>query len=257
MTTEAVRGAHFLESLDRGLQVLTSFDAEHTAMSLSDVAARTDMSPATARRILLTLVDLGYVRKRDRLFSLSPRVLDLGFSFLAGLDIVGTADVHMRDLSREIEESVLLAVLDGEDVRYIARAHAPRTLHLAIPVGERSPAHVTSAGRMLVANLSESELDRYLAYAEIRPYTQWTVTDRSVLRDQLIEARERGWAYSASELDIGMAGVAVLVPGQKGEPTALSTVFPASRFAEEDIPAAVVEPLRAHAQAIARDARRF
>ncbi|MFJ2112388.1 MULTISPECIES: IclR family transcriptional regulator C-terminal domain-containing protein [unclassified Streptomyces] len=249
------RGEHFLESLDRGLFVLGSFDARHPHRTLSEVAEATGLSRATARRILLTLVDLGYVAQSGRDFSLAPRVLDFGFSYLANLG-VAAAEPYMRELSHQVEESVLLAVLDGHDVRYVTRANAPRTLHLNIPIGERSPAHVTSAGRMLLAHLPPADLDRYLATADIRAYTSWTVTDREVMREQLRETVRRGWAHSVSELDVGMEGVAVLVPAVTGgRNAALSAVYPVTRFSAEELEEKVVTPLRRQAERIAESLR--
>ncbi|MEV7091016.1 IclR family transcriptional regulator C-terminal domain-containing protein [Streptomyces sp. NPDC093085] len=247
------RGEHFLESLDRGLQVLRAFDARHQHRTLTEVAEATGLSRATTRRILLTLADLGYVAQSGRSFSLAPRVLDFGFSYLANLG-VAAVEPYIRELSREVGESVLMAVLDGHDVRYVAGANAPRTLHLHIPIGESSPAHVTSAGRILLAHLPPAELDAYLLTADIRAYTPHTVTDRAVLREQLTTAAERGWSWSTSELDVGMAGVAVLVPGDAAPPTALSTLFPATRFAPSELEETVVAPLRAQAERIAKAA---
>ncbi|MFJ3667236.1 IclR family transcriptional regulator C-terminal domain-containing protein [Streptomyces sp. NPDC090106] len=251
------RGEHFLESLERGLLVLRSFDARHPRRTLTEVAEATGLNRATARRILLTLSDLGYVSQSGRDFSLAPRVLDFGFSYLANLGVTA-AEPYMRELSRQVGESVLLAVLDGHDVRYVARANAPRTLHLNIPIGERSPAHVTSAGRMLLAQLPPAELDHYLATAELRQYTDWTVTDQTVLRAQLAEAARRGWAHSVSELDVGMEGVAVPLPGLgfDGTPTALSAVFPVMRFDFAELEEKVVAPLREQAEHIAQTAAR-
>lgn len=251
------RGEHFLESLDRGLLVLRSFDALHPRRTLSEIAEATGLNRATARRILLTLADLGYVSQNGRDFSLAPRVLDFGFSYLANLG-VAAAEPLMRELSRQVEESVLLAVLDGHDVRYVARANAPRILHLNVPIGERSPAHVTSAGRILLAHLPPAELDRYLATVEMRRYTEWTVTDPELLRTQLADAARRGWAHSVSELDVGMEGVAVTLPGLgfDGTPTALSAVFPVMRFEAGELEHRIVAPLRAQAERIAETAAR-
>jgi IclR family pca regulon transcriptional regulator len=247
------RGEHFLESLERAMRVLRAFDAETPERTLTDVADATGMSRATARRILLTFVDLGYVILRGRAFTLSPRVLEFGFSYLANLGLTGVAQPHMTELSRQIGEVVLLAVLDGHDVRYIARADAPRILNLSVPVGARSPAHVTSAGRMLVASSPPAEVDAYLRTADIRRYTDWTVTDTEQLRSQLEEAADRGWAHSISELDVGMEGVAVLVPGARSG-VALSSLFPVTRFEPRELVDSVVTPLQEYAVRIANDA---
>lgn len=234
---------YFLESVERAMAVLTSFDAQHRSRTLSEVAAATGLTRASARRILLTLRDLGYVEHAGRMFSLAPRVLDYGFAYLSTVG-AAAADPEMSALSEIIQESVMLAVLDGEQVRYVGRANGPRTFHLNVPVGAHSPAHVTSAGRILLANLPNEERERYLATAEIQRYTAWTITDRVKLAEQLDEAKARGWAYSESELDVGQCGVGVLIPGTR---FALSSVFPITRVPRESIEDKIVRPLSAAA----------
>jgi len=247
------RGEHFLESLERGMAVLACFDAAHPTRTLTEVAGATGLTKATARRILLTLADLGYVRLDGRSFTLAPRVLDFGFSYLANLGTAGAEPV-MRELSVELGQSVLLAVLDGTDVRYVARANAPRTLHLNIPVGERSPAQVTSSGRLLVASLPDADRERWLSTVELVAFTRHSVSDVDVLRDELTRTRQQHWAHSASELDVGMEGVAVLVPGSPVA-TALSVVFPATRYTAEDQVTEVVPLLTRYASRIAEATR--
>ncbi|MER5672802.1 IclR family transcriptional regulator domain-containing protein [Pseudonocardia alni] len=244
------RGEHFLESVERTVRVLESFDPEHPHRTLSEVAAATGINRAVVRRVLLTLVDLGLLTLTGRRFAPAPRMLDLGFTYLANLGLPAYAQPYLAELSREIGETVALAVLDGDDVRYVGRADAPRLVGFVVPVGARSPAHVTSAGRLLLSLLPPADLDRYLEQVELVRYTEWTVTDPALLRGQLREARDRGWSHSNSEFDVGMEGVAVVVPGGT-TPVALSAVFPVTRFAPADLERTVVAPLRRCADRIA------
>lgn len=253
--TESDRPDYFLQSLERGLTVLRTFDAEKPDNTLTEVAEATGLGKATVRRILLTFVDLGYMTQRGRRFALTSRVLDLGFSYLSSLELVGLAEPHLQALSSELGESVLLAVLDDVDVRYIARAAAPRPMHVNVPVGGRSPAHVTSAGRILLSEMADDDLDHYLTDTVFEQYTPWTVTDKGAFREQILTARVRGWSTSADELDIGMGGVAVLIPRVHSPSIALSTVFPAARFDHTAVETTVVEPLRDCALKIASSLR--
>src|SRR5919205_75546 len=159
------RGTHFVRSLERGLAVIRAFDASAPELTLSDVARLTGLTRAAARRFLLTLVDLGYVRFDGRLFSLTPRVLELGYAYLSGLTLPDIAEPHLEWLAREVGESSSMSVLDGEDVVYVARVPTSRIMTVAINVGTRFPAYATSMGRVLLAGLSVGALDDYLAGA--------------------------------------------------------------------------------------------
>ncbi|WP_181273988.1 IclR family transcriptional regulator domain-containing protein [Brevibacterium oceani] len=253
--TDTERPDYFLQSLERGLAVLRAFDAEHPDRTLTEAAEATGLGKATVRRILLTFVDLGYMTQRGRRFALTSRVLDLGFSYLSSLELVGLAEPHLQALSRELGESVLLAVLDDTDVRYIARAVAPRPMHVSVPVGGRSPAHVTSAGRILLSDMNSKDFEQYLDNAVFKQYTPWTVTDKQEFQLQVRTAGERGWSTSADELDVGMGGVAVLIPRVHSPSIALSTVFPATRFDHSALESSVVNPLRNRAAEIASSLR--
>lgn len=139
----------FVQSLARGLAVIRAFSAASPAMTLTEVAAATGLTRATARRFLHTLESLGYVRSDDRSFSLTPRVLDLGFSYLSGLTLPELVQPHLERLSRELDESVSAAVLDGEDIVYIARVAVRRIMSVAITIGTRFEASRTSMGHVL------------------------------------------------------------------------------------------------------------
>lgn len=202
----------FVTALASGLEVIQAFDHEHPRMTLSEVAARTGMNRAKARRFLLTLHALGYVRKQQRYFELAPRVLQLGYAFLSANNYRDVIQQHLEDITAETGESSSLGVLDGSDVIYVARSAAKhRLMAITLSVGTRLPAAHTSMGRILLAQLSEADLDHFLSSVALEPYTDKTVTDVNELRSQIISARQQGYAISDQELDSGLRSIAVPV----------------------------------------------
>jgi IclR family transcriptional regulator, pca regulon regulatory protein len=203
------RSSDFVQSLERGLAVIRAFDADHAELTLSDVARATDLTRAAARRFLHTLVDLGYVRTDGRLFSLRPRVLELGYSFLSSMSLPEVAYPHMDVLSAKTHESCSVAVLDAEDIIYVARVVTRRIMTVAINVGTRFPAYATSMGRVLLADQPESWLDGYLSEATLDPITPKTITDPMALRKALDRVRSQGYCVVDQELEIGLRSMAV------------------------------------------------
>lgn len=202
----------FVTALASGLEVIQAFDHEHPRMTLSEVAARTGMNRAKARRFLLTLHALGYVRKQQRYFELAPRVLQLGYAFLSANNYRDVIQQHLEDITAETGESSSLGVLDGNDVIYVARSAAKhRLMAITLSVGTRLPAAHTSMGRILLAQLSDTDLDHFLASVALESYTDKTVTEVSELRRQIIKARQQGYAISDQELDSGLRSIAVPV----------------------------------------------
>src|SRR3954463_15287934 len=168
------RESYFVQSLERGLAVIRAFDAEHPELTLSDVARETGLTRAAARRFLLTLCDLGYVRSDGRQFSLTPRVLELGYAFLSSLSLTEVAEPHLERLVAEIHESSSVSVLDGDDIVYVARVPTSRIMRVSINVGTRFPAYATSMGRVLLAGLDEEAMGGYLervALQRLSPHT--------------------------------------------------------------------------------------
>jgi IclR family pca regulon transcriptional regulator len=206
----------FVQSLARGLAVIRAFDVDHPALSLSDVARETGLTRAAARRFLHTLESLGYVRSDGRRFSLTPRVLELGFSYLSALSLPEIVQPHLERLSREVDESVSAAVLDGTDIVYVARVPTRRIMSVRITIGTRFPAYATSMGRMLLASLPEAEADAVLAASDRAALTARTVTEREDLRAELAAVRAQGWAFVDGELEAGLRSVAVPVHGRDG-----------------------------------------
>jgi IclR family transcriptional regulator, pca regulon regulatory protein len=214
----------FVQSLDRGLAVIRAFGPDREQLSLSEVAVETGLTRAAARRFLLTLVSLGYVRSDGRKFSLRPRVLELGYAYLSGLALPDVAAPHMEELVARLHESSSISVLDGQHVVYVVRVPTKRIMTVAISVGTRFPAYATSMGRVLLAALPEEDLARYLAEADLAPLTARTVTDPARLRELLGEVAQQGYAIVDQELEEGLRAVAAPIRGATDVGTAAINV---------------------------------
>jgi IclR family pca regulon transcriptional regulator len=190
------------------LAVIRCFSSEHPSLTLSEVAERTGLTRAAARRFLLTLQELGYVGSSGRQFSLRPRVLALGYAYLSSFSVSQIAQPHLEDLAEQLHESCSVSVLDGDDLVYVARASANRIMTIALTVGTRLPPYPTSMGRILLAHLPERELDAYLHRTTMRKLTEHTITDPDELRKVLAEARSKGWAAVDQELEAGVRSIA-------------------------------------------------
>jgi len=197
----------FVQSLERGLSVIRSFDAENARLTLAEVAQRTGLTRATARRLLLTLEDLGYVSSNGRHFSLTPRVLDIGYAYLSSLNIEQIAQPYLESLSERVNESVSVTVLDGADIIYVARVPTKRIMTISLGLGSRLPAHCTSMGRVLLAELSPAELAAIVP-ERLEPRTEHTITDRASLETELADVRRQGWALVDEELEVGLRSLA-------------------------------------------------
>lgn len=212
MATSAFeQGPDYVQSLARGLRVLSVFGHELSSPSLSEVAERSGLSRAAARRSLLTLQHLGYVGSRGRRFFLTPRVLELGYSYLSSLDLSELAQQAMEQLSQRVQESCSLAVLDGTDVVYVLRVPVRRIMRIALGVGARLPAFTASLGRVILADLAVGDLDAWIEGIEFRAYTAHTVRNASELKRALKRVREQGYALTSQELELGLCSIAVPV----------------------------------------------
>lgn len=230
------REAYHVQSLERGLSVIRAFDAEHPELTLSEVARICDLTRAAARRFLLTLVDLGYVRSDGRQFMLTPRVLELGYSYLSSLSLPEVAQPHLKELVAQVHESSSVCVLDGDDVVYVARVPTSRIMTVAITVGTRFPAYATSMGRVLLAGLPADEQERYLARVRLAPLTRRTVTTPQALRAELRKIRIQGYSIVDQELEEGLRSAAAPIRDATGAVVAAANVSAhASRHSIESI----------------------
>src|SRR5690242_11216411 len=240
----SMRESHFVQSLERGLAVIRAFDTEHPELTLSDVARETGLTRAAARRFLLTLADLGYVRSDGRQFALTARVLELGYAYLSALSLPEIAEPHLEALVADVRESSSLSVLDGDDIVYVARVPTSRIMRVAINVGTRFPAYATSMGRVQLAGLSDPELADYLGRAEIRPLTSRAIDNPEALAAELRRVREQGWALVDQELEEGLRSIAAPVHDASGRTIAAVNVSAhASRVSASDVQETLLPPL--------------
>lgn len=248
------RDSDFVQSLDRGLAVIRAFGPDRERLSLSEVARATGLTRAAARRFLLTLVKLGYVRNDGREFSLRPRVLELGYAYLSGLALPEVAMPHLEELSATLHESSSVSVLDGQAIVYIARVPTKRIMTIAISVGTRFPAFATSMGRVLMAGMSDEELDAFVADANLEAYTRYTVTDPGELKRIVREVGEQGYAIIDQELEEGLRALAAPIRDAAGAVVAAVNVSAhASRVTPDDMRAELLPGLLEAARQIEAD----
>jgi IclR family transcriptional regulator, pca regulon regulatory protein len=221
---ERPRSADYVQSLERGLLVLRAFDADHRELGLSEVARIAGLTRAAARRFLLTLVTLGYMNQSDGRFSLSPRVLELGYAYLSSLTLPEVAQPHMEILVAKVNESSSISVLDGTEIVYVARVPTRRIMSITLSVGTRLPAYATSMGRVLLAALAEDDLEARLAQIEMKPLSAHTITDPDRLRAVLHRVRRQGWAAVDQELEEGLRSLAVPIHDASGAAVAALNV---------------------------------
>ncbi len=251
---DAVRGNEFVQSLQRGLAVIRAFDGDNPELTLSEVARSTGLARAAARRFLLTLVDLGYMRVEDRRFMLTPRVLELGHAYLSSLSLPEVALPHLRDFVAEIRESSSLCVLDGHQIVYVARVPAKRIMSVTISVGTRFPAFATSLGRVLVAGQSDEWLQTYLETADLTPMTPRTISDPKALTAEIELVRKQGWAMVDQELEEGVRSLSVPIHDATGAVVAAINVsVHASRWTVEAVREQLLPRLLETAAAVDRD----
>lgn len=254
MSPAAPHPGQFVQSLDRGLAVIRAL-SEAEPLTVSEVARETDLTRATARRFLLTLQQLGYARVDGGRFSLTARVLELGYAYLSSLSLPQVAQPHLVRLVERVHESSSLSVLDGPDVVYVARVPTQRIMTVTISVGTRFPAYATSMGRVLLAALEPAELDAILEAAELRPITAGTVTSATELRAVLERVARQGWALVDQELENGLRSIAVPIRGAGGTVVAAVNVSTHATRTSLDVMRRVLLPaLQDAAAAIERDA---
>ena len=219
-TPETTAGAdkEFMVTLAKGLAVIQTFGAERPSLTLSQAASAVGLSRATARRVLRTLAELGYVEQDGRLFTLAPRVLELGFSYLSGQSWIDRVQPLMKALSEDVQESCSASVLQGAEIIYVARVQTRRIMTSTIAVGARLTAFHTSMGRIQLGYLADEELWRRLRAARIEPMTPSTITDLRALFERIKEDHERGFSIVDEELEKGLRSLSVALTSRRGRP---------------------------------------
>ncbi|MFE0629625.1 IclR family transcriptional regulator C-terminal domain-containing protein [Streptomyces sp. NPDC058864] len=249
-------GPEFVESLARGLAVLTAFGEGRGELPLTAVAEATGLARATARRSLITLEHLGYVASEGRLFRLTPHVLELGCAHLSRLTLPEIAQPHLIELVEAVHDSASMAVLSGEDIQYVARVPTVRIMSVNITLGTRFPAYATAMGRVLLAGLPERERAAHLGRTDFTRLTRYTVTDAPHLARVLDQVTAEGHAMVSEELEEGLRSIAVPVRDRAGRVVAAINVsMHASRRSEEESRSGLLPPLMEAAARIGEDLR--
>jgi IclR family pca regulon transcriptional regulator len=228
----------FMAGFGKGLAVIECFDDRHRHLTIAQVAARTGLSRAAARRCLLTLQRLGYASFDSKFFALTPRVLRLGYAYLSATDLPQLIQPFLERLSEELQESCSATVLDGHEIVYIARSAKKRVMSVSLGVASRLPAFCTSMGRVLLAALDADEAISRLAAVERPRMTPRTRTRLDELSDILRQVRAQGYCVTDQELEIGLVSMAVPIMNSRGETVAAINVGAQSaRIAADDMPA--------------------
>lgn len=216
MEDESDRPSGFVEALAKGIAVLEAFDARHSEMTLSEVARRVNVSPAAARRSLITLIELGYVGQSGKRFHLKPKVMALGssFYFAARVDEIILPD--LRRLVEQFGDASSVGTLNDFNVIYVAHYSQQRARRASAVVGASYPAFATSIGRVLLAAMPDAELDAWLDALVPVPLTSRTLIDKPALRDEILTVRTQGYATTVDQLDYGITALAVPILNEDG-----------------------------------------
>ena len=206
----------FVEALARGLEVIRSFDRIHAKQTISQISERTLLARPTVLRLLLTLEELGYVRCQENSYSLTPKVVDLGMAYISALGLYGVAKPHMESLSKEVDQSVSLAELDGSDTVYTGRFEVAKIISVGVTVGARLPSASTALGRVLLAAVPDSELHDVLSTPSLSMFIPRNRFTAEQIRPKLELVREQGWAESDEDLQYGVQAIAAPLRGEDG-----------------------------------------
>ncbi|HEX2547312.1 MAG TPA: IclR family transcriptional regulator C-terminal domain-containing protein [Ramlibacter sp.] len=252
-TAEVRPGDAYVQSFARGLEVIRSFSAGAPRQTLTEVATRTGLTRAGARRILLTLQTLGYVESDGRLFALTPRILDLGFAYLSSMPIWNVAEPVMESLVEEVKESCSAGVLEGTDIVYVLRVSTRKILRNTLGVGSRLPAYCTSLGRMLLAGLPDAQVRELLEASTLEGRTKHTLTEVDAVLAKVQQARRQGWCLVNQELEEGLVSIAAPVVNRAGKTiAALNISGQANRTPARQMQEAMVPALREAAAEVSR-----
>ena len=241
----------FIQSLDRGLQVIQAFSQNNKALTISDVSKITCLSRPTARRILLTLEHLGFAEANNGVFSLTARTLSLGYAYLSSNNKWSIAHSFMRDFVNKTGESCSISILDGTDIIYVARVSTKRIMSINLDVGSKLPAYATSMGHVLLANLPKEALEKYLTNLNPEKFTDKTILDKDHLRITLEDVRKKNWGGVDQQFEEGLRSIAVPLRDANGKViAAINCSAHAGRISKEVITKEFLPLLQENAERI-------
>lgn len=229
--------------LDKGLQVIEAFDQERPRLTISEVAVRTGLTRAAARRYLITLVHLGYAHQQDKVFSLTPKVLRLGQSYLHSARLPRVVQPLLYRLAYSLGEAASAGVLEGDDLVCVAAVSAGRVVSATLQPGTRVPAFCTANGRVLLASLPQSAVEQYVGRVTLEPLTEYTIVNRERLLLEVVRTRAQGYALIDQEMELGLRTLAVPLRNFRGDTVAAMNVslsaerIPVDQVVERCLPA--------------------
>lgn len=232
-----------IAGLEKGLQVIEAFDQERARLTIAEVAQRTGLTRAAARRYLITLTHLGYMRHENKLFSLTPMVLRLGQSYLHSARLPRIVQPLLYRLAYSLEEAASAGVLDHDELVCVAAVSAGRLVSSTLQPGTRVPAYCTANGRMLLASLPQEQVDRFLERARPEQMTEYTIVNKERLALEIGRARAQGYAVVDQELELGLRTIAVPLRNFRGETVAAMNIsvhagrIPVENMVERCLPA--------------------
>lgn len=249
-------GGDFIRALARGLRVIEAFGPEYRLLSLSTVAKKADISRASARRVLLTLKELGYVGMKDGEFYLKPRILRLGVSYITSQTIWSAARSVLEEVNEKTNESTSIATLDGGDIVYVARVRAKRLVGDNIGVGTRLPAHISAMGRVLLSEKDDEEIIEILKHIKGSSFSayasaQSSLADQEETLRRIRKCNDRGYGTNDEEVEIGLRSIAVPIRNRAGKYVAAMNISaPASAISLTGMAERYLPILREAAQEI-------
>jgi IclR family pca regulon transcriptional regulator len=232
-----------IAGLDKGLQVIEAFDQERSRLTISEVAARTGLTRAAARRYLITLVHLGYARQHEKVFWLTPKVLRLGQSYLHSARLPRIVQPLLYRLAFSLGEASSAGVLEGDDLVCVAAVSAGKLVSATLQPGTRVPAYCTANGRVMLASLPQEEVEAYLARVTIEPLTEHTIVNKERLLLEIARTRSQGYSVVDQELELGLRTLSVPIRNFRGDTVAAMNVslhaarIPAGEIVERCLPA--------------------
>lgn len=235
-TEFTVQKRDFIAGLEKGLAVIEAFDQEQTRLSMTEVAQRTGLTRAAARRYLLTLTQLGYVSYDGRMFSITPKVLRLGQSYMHSARLPRIVHSQLHKLAHALQEASSAGVLDANDVICIGATTAGRVVSATLQPGTRVPAYCTANGRVLLSGLAQEQVDRWIERQTLEALTPYTVTNKERLRIEIARARAQGFAAVDQELELGLRTISVPLKNLRGDNVAaLNVSVHAARMSMDEL----------------------
>jgi IclR family pca regulon transcriptional regulator len=232
----------YVLSLEKGLSVLNVISNHAAGLSIADTAMLSGLDRAGARRLLLTLENLGFVKSEEKKFSLTPKILSLGYNYLASLPFWQLAQPVLEELAADVKQNVSIGVLDRGDMVLVLRVSTPGLLSVDPPPGSRIPAHLTSTGQILLGSLDDAALQDYLDGLELKRFTPHTIMSKQEMKRQIKAAKQKGWAIVSRQWHESMTGIAMPIVSSTGRIVAAMTV---NKFAEDPEPAKTIDHILA------------